>query len=179
MAELETARLRLRQWRDSDYPLVAQMNADPEVMEYFPSTLDEQQTREAVDRYRSGIEERGWGFWAVEQRANGEFIGIVGISPVADELPCAPAVEIGWRLRKASWRQGYAGEAARACLDYAFDTLGLEEVVAITTIGNAPSRAVMRSLGMHDSGEDFVHPRVDPDSPIADHVLYRIGRDER
>ena len=97
---LETERLRLRQWKDEDYPAYARLNADPMVMRYFPSTLSEQQSHEQADKLRSLITERGWGGWAVELKASGEFIGISGLHTQAGDsgIPHAPLTEIVWLL---------------------------------------------------------------------------------
>ena len=125
----------------------------------------------AIDCHMS---EQGWGLWAVEIPGVAEFIGLVGLNPADDTLGY-PAVEVGWRLAAEHWGRGYAPEAAIASLAYGFDTLALEEIVALTSVGNAKSRRVMEKIGMtHDPGEDFDHPRVPKESPRCRHVLYRI-----
>jgi ribosomal-protein-alanine N-acetyltransferase len=138
-------------------------------------------TREESDALVERIEERferdGFGWWAAEIVATGEFIGFVGLAPVGTDLPCGPTVETGWRLAQEYWGHGYATEGARACLAHAFGPLGLDEVVAFTAVGNQRSRAVMERLGMtHDPAEDFDHPAVPAGSPVARHALYRIER---
>jgi RimJ/RimL family protein N-acetyltransferase len=174
--ELDTARLRLRQWWETDLPPFAAMNADPAVMRYFPHPL----TREASDamarKLRLLIEERGWGFWAVEIRGGDPFIGFVGLRVPSSALPFSPCVEIGWRLGAAHWGHGYATEAALAALSFAFDQLLVTEVVAFTAIENWPSRRVMVRLGMKESME-FDHPDVPTGNPVRKHVLYRLVPD--
>lgn len=100
----------------------------------------------------------------------------MGLYAVPDDLPCAPAVEVGWRLARQYWGCGYATEAASAAVVFAFETLGLEEVVSMTSTINERSRRVMERLGMRrDPADDFVHPRVAEGSPLRQHVLYRIA----
>ena len=176
MAELRTERLLLRQWRDADLAPFAALNADPQVMEHFPSPL----TREHSDAFaascRERIAERGWGIWAVEVVASGEFIGFVGLNEPRFDAHFTPAVEVGWRLARSAWGHGYATEAAEAALAYAFDELRLDEVVSFTATTNVRSQRVMQRLGMtHDESDDFDHPRVD-DPRIRRHVLYRVSR---
>ena len=176
MAELRTERLLLRQWRDDDLAPFAALNADPEVMEHFPARLTRHESDAFVAFCRDRIAERGWGLWAVEVVASGEFIGLVGLSEPRFDAHFTPAVEIGWRLARSAWGFGYATEAARAALAYAFDELRLDEVVSFTATTNLRSQAVMQRLGMtHDELDDFDHPRVD-DPRLRRHVLYRLPR---
>lgn len=119
------------------------------------------------------IDERGWGFWPVEERASGRFIGFVGLHVPSDELPFSPCVEIGWRLAKSYWGLGYATEAARAVITFGFEQLHVGELVAFTAIANLKSRAVMERLGMQFSAE-FDHPQVAMESGLRRHVLYRL-----
>src|SRR5690554_5342958 len=172
---LETERLRLRQWKLADYKPFAELNADPGVMRYFPRTLNETESNRLAQRLEASIAKRGWGFWAVERKKDRCFIGIAGLSSV-DNLPCSPSVEIGWRLARTVWRQGYGTEAAQAALHFAFATLGLEEVVAFTPVGNRASRALMEKLHMRDSRRNFAHPELPHGHPLGEHVLYRIAR---
>lgn len=186
LAELSTARLRLRGWRDSDYAPFAALNADPEVMRHFPAPLARTASDAFADRCRAAIDERGWGLWAVEVSGDpaaatheGAFTGFVGLNVPSFDAHFTPAVEVGWRLAERFWGRGYATEAATAALGYAFGELGLDEVVSFTTVGNDRSRRAMERLGMHrDPAEDFDHPSLAADDPIRPHVLYRLTRDE-
>jgi RimJ/RimL family protein N-acetyltransferase len=172
--ELRTDRLLLRQWRESDLEPWAEFSADPEVMRHFPSTHTREQSEALARDLFYGIEERGWGLWAVEVIGDAPFIGFVGLSVPGFEAHFTPAVEVGWRLGREHWGHGYATEAARASLAFGFDELGLEEIVAMTTVENLRSRRVMERLGMsHDPADDFDHPRF-PDWPERRHVLYRL-----
>jgi RimJ/RimL family protein N-acetyltransferase len=175
ISELKTERLLLRQWRESDMPPWAAMNADPAVREFFPQVLTDEQSAGSVAAFRAELAERGWGWWAVEVIATGEFAGFAGLDPVDEELPFG-GVEIGWRLARAAWGYGYATEAGRACLDYGFEVLRLPEILAITAAGNVRSRAVMHRLGMtYDPADDFDDPTV-PAGPLRHSVVYRIKR---
>jgi ribosomal-protein-alanine N-acetyltransferase len=175
--ELTTERLLLRRWRDADREPFAAMCADPEVMRYFPGTRSRAESDASVDRFQAGLAERGYGLWAVEVRATGAFAGFVGLNPAPDEVPAAPAMEIGWRLARAFWGRGYAPEAARAVLDHAFGPLGFTELVSFTTITNAKSRRVMEKIGMtHDPADDFDNPGLKTWADTR-HVVYRLTAD--
>jgi RimJ/RimL family protein N-acetyltransferase len=174
---LTTDRLLLRPWLDADREPWAAMSADPEVMRYFPAMLTREESDAFVDRARQGFAERGWGWFALEERATGAFAGVAGLAPVRFETHFTPAVEIGWRLARPAWGQGFATEAARAAVTFAFGELGLDEVVAIAVPANERSLAIMRRLGMtHDPADDFAHPLVPRDHPLCGCVLYRLTR---
>lgn len=169
--ELGTDRLVLRSWRVQDRAPFAALNADPVVMEHFPSTLTTEQSDAFVDFVQAAIDARGWGIWAAERREDGAFIGFIGITPVSFESDFTPAVEVGWRLARPYWGCGLATEGGRAALDFAFATLGLERVVAFTAQSNQRSEAVMLRLGMHEAGE-FDHPRIPDGHRLRRHLLY-------
>lgn len=172
---LTTDRLILRQWRDDDKAPFAAMNADKDVMRFFPSVQSRQQSDSGVDRLRGHIEEYGFGFWAAALRESDRFVGMIGIQHASAEVPCAPAVEIGWRLDKSVWGQGLAPEGARAALAYGFAAEGLEEIVSFTAAINTPSARVMEKIGMvRDKAGDFDHPLVAAGHLVQPHILYRI-----
>mgnify|MGYP000088032746 CR=1 FL=1 len=174
---LETERLILRDWRNADRAPFAAMNADPAVMEFMPSRLTREQSDALVDRFSEMLEAKGMTFYALVERASGAFIGAAGLFPVG-QLPFAPAVEIGWRLRAESWGKGYASEAARACLAQGFGPLGLDQIVAYTAAPNLRSQRVMERIGMsRDAAGDFDHPALPEGSALRPHVLYRMQRD--
>ena len=179
MSELSTPRLWLRQWRASDLPPFAALNADPLVMEFMPGRLSPAESDRLARGCGEEIARRGWGFWAVERRESGAFIGFVGLDVPSFEAPFTPCVEIGWRLERASWGQGFATEAGRECLRFAFESLVVEEVVSFTVPLNRRSRAVMERLGMsRDAAGDFDHPRIPAGHPLRRHVLYRLRRED-
>ncbi|MFF0340059.1 GNAT family N-acetyltransferase [Kribbella sp. NPDC004875] len=178
MAELQTDRLVLRRWRDSDLEPWAAMNADPEVREHLGDLLTREQSDASVARFQAEFDERGYGWWAVQVRTTGEFIGFAGLDPVDDGMPFE-GVEIGWRLARSAWGHGYATEAARASLAFGFETLELSEILAVTTATNLRSQAVMRRIGMtRDPADDFDDP-TEPEGPLRPNVLYRIERSAR
>lgn len=147
-------------------------------MEHFPALLGRADSDAFVDRIEDAFERDGIGLWAVEVTATGEFIGFAGLWRVGFDSHFTPAVEIGWRFARSAWGHGYASEAARAALAYAFDHAGLVEVVSFTARSNLRSQAVMRRIGMvHDADDDFDHPRLDDGHPLRGHVLYRISVD--
>jgi RimJ/RimL family protein N-acetyltransferase len=172
---LRTSRLLLRRWREADLAPLAAINSDAAVMEHFPCTLTEPQTTAMIQRIEACFEQRGYGLWATERIQDAQLIGFVGLNPVPQELPFAPGVEVGWRLGRAFWGQGYACEAARAALAFGFGELGLDQVVSFTSHQNIRSRRLMERLGMsRDPSEDFEHPRLPPGSKLRAHVLYRM-----
>jgi len=172
---LRTERLILRNWKESDFGAFGDMCSDPEVMRFFPSTLSVAESLEVALKIKSLIDSRGWGFWAVEIPDKHDFIGFVGLHTPKNNLPCSPCVEVGWRLAKAYWGNGYATEAAQAALDFGFDALGLQNIVSFTAALNVPSIAVMKKLGMQNTGLDFGHPDVPDASNLKHHVLYSIS----
>jgi ribosomal-protein-alanine N-acetyltransferase len=173
---LETDRLHLRPWRDSDREPFARMNADPRVMQYFPSTLTRAASDATVDYIRVRTETNGFGLLAAALRDTDTFIGFIGLAIPSFESHFTPCVEIGWRLAAEYWNQGFATEGARAVLHEAFHTLGLAEIVSFTAETNLPSRRVMEKIGMsHDPRDDFDHPKLPTGHPLRRHVLYRIS----
>lgn len=173
---LSTERLLLREWRQEDLAPFSRLNVDSDVMRYFPSVQDERQSAAAIKRISGHFDDYGFCFWAAELKETGKFIGFIGMQHAPADLPCAPAVEIGWRLDKAVWGQGLAPEGARACLLYAFSKLALGEVVSFTALSNQPSQRVMEKIGMkRDEKGDFEHPAVSAETGLREHVLYRIG----
>jgi RimJ/RimL family protein N-acetyltransferase len=175
--EVRTERLLLRRWCATDLEPYAALNADPEVMEYFPSTSSRAQSQADVEIFEARFEELGYGLWAVEVPGVADCIGFIGLNPATFDAPFTPAVEVGWRLARSHWANGYATEGARAALRFGFDTVGLDEIVSFTTPSNVRSWHVMEKIGMRrDPGDDFDHPRVAEGHPLRPHVLYRISR---
>jgi len=173
---LETQRLVLRRWDESDREPFAVMNADPDVMRYFEAPLSRAQSEALVDRIGTVFASYGFGLWAVEVKGGPRFVGFTGLAPLNPLVPY-PGIEVGWRLARSAWGRGYATEAAQASLAYGFDVAGLDEIVSVTAVANSPSRAVMERLGMtHDPAEDFDHEALAPDSPLRRHVIYRLSR---
>ena len=176
MIMLETPRLRLRAWEESDREPFRRMNADPRVMEFFAAPLSSEESDAMIVRNQAHTAQHGFGFFTVELRDTGELIGLAGLSRVPFEAHFTPCVEIGWRLAASHWNRGLATEAARECLRYGFEQLALAEVVAFTVPANLRSRRVMEKLGMtRNAADDFDHPRLPEGHPLRRHVLYRTG----
>jgi RimJ/RimL family protein N-acetyltransferase len=175
--QLETPRLLLRRWQEADHEPFAEMNADPVVMQYFEAPMTREQSDEAIDRYLAAFDRDGFSFFAATLRDTGAFAGTIGLQTMRDVVPNLPqpAVEIGWRLTQSAQGKGYATEGARAIVDYAFNQLSLNEVVAITALPNQPSRRVMEKLGMtHHPELDFDHPRVPTGHQYQRHTLFSL-----
>jgi len=170
---IETARLVLRGWQEADRAPFRAMTADPEVMRFLgPSSAAEADA--AVDRMIATQAGHGHCFWAVERKADGQFLGFCGIMP---PRPPLQETEIGWRLARHAWGQGYAREAAEASLAWAWANLPVPAVMAITVPANERSWRLMERLGMTRQPEDdFDHPALAPDDPLRPHILYRIQR---
>lgn len=176
--ELRTDRLLLRRWRDEDRPLIAAVNADPLVMATLGPPMTRAESDAAIDRTEAFFEQHGYGLWAVELVAEpGSCLGFVGLSVPRFEAAFLPGVEVGWRIASERWGHGYAPEGARAALAFAWDVLGLDEVVSFTAVINTKSRRVMDKVGLvRDPDGDFEHPNVPAGDPLRPHVLYRVRR---
>jgi len=172
LAEYKMQRIELRQWTNADLEPFAEMNRDPEVMRYFPGLLTRAESDASVERLRRGIDERGWGLWAVE--VDGMFAGLTGLNVPRFEAAFTPCVEIGWRFRREFWGRGLAYRAALQALDFGFTSIGLAEIVAFTAVQNERSRRLMERLGfVRDVDGDFDHPAIAEGHPVRRHVLYR------
>jgi RimJ/RimL family protein N-acetyltransferase len=174
---IRTERLILRRWTDADRAPFAALNADPVVMEHMQGLLSRESSDAFVDRIERHWEEHGWGLWAVEVPGVAPFVGYVGLWP-ADYLADG-MVEVGWRLARAYWGNGYATEAAREALRVGFEEVGLDEIVSFTVPQNVRSRRVMERIGLRrDAVGDFDHPRVDPVAypHLVAHVFYWLAR---
>ena len=170
----ESERLGFRQWLDNDLDPWAALVADPEVMEFFPSTQTREEAAAFIERMRALQAERGFCFWAVEEKVSRDFIGFIGLGAPRFESTFTPCVEIGWRLAKKYWDKGYATEGARACLEYGFRNFGCDSILAFTAIPNKRSERVMQKIGMEYFG-NFEHPSVEPGHPLRPHIIYKIN----
>lgn len=150
------------------------MGADPRVMEFFPSTYDRVQAEASASRMRERLDRNGYGWWVLEVKGGPAFAGVIALQDVPFEAHFTPALEVGWRLIYEQWGHGYATEAARAAIDFAFSDLGRTEVVAMTAAINLRSQRVMQRLGMtYDATDDFENPLPDVGDRLRPHVLYR------
>lgn len=179
MIILKTKRLILRTWKEEDLDPMLAVNQDLLVCEFLPKIGNRAATKTLIRRFMNHYKKNGFTAYAVELKSNGEFIGFVGLLVASFEAHFTPAVEIGWRLSSQHWGQGYATEAAKAVVDFAFTILKLEEIVSFTVENNIRSRRVMEKIGMqHDPHDDFNHPKLSKNSPLCRHVLYRLSRRE-
>lgn len=169
----ESSRLGFRNWKEEDLIPFAQLNVDPDVMEFFPSLLTKEESDAAAARYQKEIDEKGYGLWAAELKSTKEFIGFIGFHEATFESEFTPCIEIGWRLHKKYWNQGFATEGALKCLTLAKNFFTVSDIYSFTAAINKRSERVMQKIGMQKEGE-FDHPRVPQQSPLRRHVLYKI-----
>jgi len=170
---LKTERVALRTWEDSDLEAFAEMNADPEVMRYFKTALNKAESKQLLQRLKEHYQTHGYTYFAAETVKAQEFIGFVGLAyQTYENPPYTPYVDIGWRLKRASWGKGYATEAAFACLKFGFEPLELETIYSVTPLQNLASERVMQKIGMTKIDE-FEHPKIPDGNPLKTCVLYR------
>lgn len=174
---IETDRLTLRGWQDSDVAPFHAMCNDPDVMRYLGPPLSLEDAAAARTRQNGILASHGYCFWAVERKADGAFLGFCGLKPGPEGTPIHGKVEIGWRLRREAWGAGYAREAAEASIAWGWANTDAPEILAMTNIGNVRSWGLMERLGMvRDLEGDFDHPAVPIGDPLRPHILYRIKR---
>ncbi|MGH6993269.1 MAG: GNAT family N-acetyltransferase [Caulobacteraceae bacterium] len=178
VVEIETPRLRLRAWREADRRAWLAMMDDPEVSRWLGGPFASAENEASFNRFKTALEGRGWDLWACERMADGAVIGAIGVRPVFRDHPLAGSIEVAWRLGRPFWGAGYASEGAAAAISWAFDHLGVNEVVAFTSQANLRSRAVMERIGMvRDPGRDFLHPNLAKGHPLRAHFVYVARRE--
>lgn len=170
---IETERLILRPWLKDDILPFSAINSDEEVMEYLPKCLSLEETVQFYNRIVAEHDRFGYGLYAVETKSDGLFIGYVGFHHFDFDAGFSPGVEIGWRLAKEYWNQGYATEAAKACLDYARINHLFNEIYSFTTVGNHRSERVMQKIRMSRVCF-FTHPSLPEGHKLKPHVLYKL-----
>lgn len=166
-------RLGFRNWLDTDLEKMAAINADSRVMEFFPSLVDREGTVSFIDRMKLQLAQKGYCYYAVDDLADQDFIGFIGLSTQTYEAPFTPCVDIGWRLKTDTWNKGLATEGAKRCLLYAFKNLGLKEVFAIAPVLNLRSERIMQKIGMQKLYE-FVHPLLHNDDRLKNCNVYSL-----
>lgn len=173
---IETDRLILRPWREGDLATFARHTSTPAVMRWLGPPMTAEQLEATEQRNHKLQAEHGHCFWIVERKTDGEMLGFCGLK-IADapNCPVVGDVEIGWRLREDAWGQGYAREAATASLDFAFDTLGVDRVIAQTVVGNSASWGLMERFGMTRRADlDYDDPRCSGElNPTIIYILER------
>lgn len=176
---LRTERLIMRPFNADDREAFATINADQQVMEHYPSPLTRAESDALMDRINASFRERGFGVWALELGSSKALLGYTGLAVPTWENHLTPCVEIGWRLGREHWGNGYASEAARAALEVAFTDLGLAEVLSFTSLPNHRSARVMQRIGMRrDEASDFAHPNLPAEHPLSRHIVYRVSASE-
>ncbi|MEE9437962.1 MAG: GNAT family N-acetyltransferase [Saprospiraceae bacterium] len=173
----KSERLGFRNWTNNDLREFTEINADPEVMEHFPSTLSEKETEDLIQRLKKHFEEREYTYFATEILKTGELIGFIGLAYQTYETEFCPATDIGWRLKKTAWGKGYATEGAEKCIEYAFEELKISKIFSVCTVNNRNSENVMKKIGMTKKGE-FNHPKL-KDYPEYERCLwYEINKND-
>lgn len=167
-------RLGFRNWKTSDIDKMAEINANKQVMEFFPSTQTAEQTALFIERMQQLLARTGFCYFAVDALEDGKLIGFIGMAEQTFDAAFTPCIDIGWRLHPDVWGKGYATECAKACLEYAFHTLKLKKVYAMAPAINQKSIAVMQKIGMHYV-TNFMHPLLLSDERLKDCVLYEIN----
>ena len=155
----KSARLGFRAWKNEDLEEFAKLNADELVMEYFPATLSKAEVVNLIERLKKQHTENGFTYYATEILESKEFIGMIGLALQTYEADFTPAIDIGWRLKRSAWGNGYATEGAKRCLTYAFQDLEIDKIIAVCTSKNQKSENVMKKIGMTKKGE-FTHPSL-------------------
>jgi len=172
---MRTERLLMRRWQDSDREPFAELNADPETMRFFRSTLAQEESDRLMDVLEERFDAQGYGLWALEIAETGQFIGFTGLNPMPVDVPGAGGMEVGWRLARPVWHHGYATEAARAALDVWFENLKQTQIYSMTSVLNEPSQAVMRRLGLTEYAR-WDDPHLPEGNPLRPSVTYRLIR---
>jgi RimJ/RimL family protein N-acetyltransferase len=171
----KSERLGFRNWTEKDLTEFAKINADLDVMEYFPEPLTENETSDFITRLQNHYEKNGYNYFATEILKTGELIGFIGFAYQDYETEFTPATDIGWRLKKTAWGNGYATEGAKKCLEYGFNKLNLGKIISVFTEKNIKSENIMKKIGMKKVGE-FNHPKLKEYPEYEKCVCYEINK---
>ncbi len=171
----KSERLGFRNWTTIDIPLMAEINADKEVMKHFPKTATHTETKEFIEKMQTMFTEKGFCYFAVDLLEDSSFIGFIGLSVQHFEAEFTPCIDIGWRLSKSYWKKGYATEGAKKCLEYAFKELNLSGIKAIAPLINLSSINIMEKIGMEKQLE-FKHPKLLNNKRLVNCACYEIGQ---
>ncbi|MEO9802604.1 MAG: GNAT family N-acetyltransferase [Reichenbachiella sp.] len=172
----KSQRLGFRVWQDTDIAKMIKISSDPNVMEFFPAIASAKQTTEFVGRMKIMFDEKGFCYFPVDELSSGNFIGFIGLCYQSYKAEFTPCVDIGWRLSPSYWNKGYATEGAQACLEYAFNKIGLKNIKAIASKINVKSIKVMEKIGMKKQLE-FNHLAVAHDKRLKSCVCYEIANE--
>lgn len=168
-----SARLGFRRWQETDLDAFTAINTDPEVMRFFQRPLPKADTQAMMERMERLYEEKGFCYFAVDDLESQTLIGTIGLGWKTFEADFTPTVDVGYRIGKAWWNQGFSTEGAAACLDYARQ-LQIPKVVAMASIGNLASIQVMKKIGMQH-WKEFDHPELQDSPGIQRCTLYQIS----
>ncbi len=169
-----SARLGFRTWLDEDLEPMSAINADPAVMEFFPSTQSIEQTKGFIERMKKHQAERAYCYFAVDELSNHQFIGFIGLAYQTYETPYSPFVDIGYRLAQKYWNKGYATEGSLRCLRFAKETMAIEDIYSVAILQNVKSMHVMKKLGLSKIDE-FDHPALSDYPAIKRCAIYHIN----
>ncbi|MBC1374325.1 GNAT family N-acetyltransferase [Listeria sp. FSL L7-0091] len=172
MIYFETVRLIARDYLVSDYLPFSQMNADKKVMKFFPATLTQKESNALLDRNQEELNSLGYGLFAIEVKTTSEFIGFTGFHEATFKAEFTPCTEIGWRLKRSAWNQGYATEAALGALSFAKGISAINEIYSFTATCNKASEQVMKKIHLTKVA-NFEHPALVNGDPLKPHVLYK------
>ena len=171
----KSARLGFRNWKEEDLVEFAKLNADEAVMEHFPKTLSNNEVIEFIGRLKRHFKENSFTYFATEILETKEFIGMIGLARQKYKTKFTPAIDIGWRLKRTAWGKGYATEGAKRCIEYAFNDLAINKIIAVCTVKNGKSENVMKKIGMTKKGA-FNHPELRNHPEYEKHFCYEIIR---
>ncbi len=173
----QSTRLGFRNWTNDDLNEFAKLNADPAVMEHFPGLLTREETKAFIERLKHQHEKTGYTYFATAILETGEFIGFIGLGFKDFKAAFTPATDIGWRLKKSAWGKGYATEGAKRCLEFAFETLKLEQIISICPLKNVHSERVMKNSGM-EKQVVFKHPQLQAFPELEMCSCYQLSRNQ-
>ncbi|NJB72913.1 RimJ/RimL family protein N-acetyltransferase [Saonia flava] len=171
----KSERLGFRNWNETDLTEFSKLNADMKVMEHFPKPLTKNQTAKLIQRFKNHYEKNGHTYFATDILESGELIGFIGLAFQDYKTDFTPAVDIGWRLKKSSWGNGFATEGAKKCLEFAFNQLKINYVISTCTEKNYKSENIMKKIGMEKIGE-FDHPELNEYPEYKKCVCYGINK---
>ena len=176
MIRLETKHLILRQWKEDDLFFYANLTSNKQVMKFFPKLLNKDESDKAAKKFMGLLSKKAWGFWVVEEKSSGKFLGYAGLHAPQTKFPFSPCVEIGWRMYDEYWNNGYVEEAGEEILKCAFDFIGLSEIVYFSSVHNLRAQKLVQKLGMQKEEATFNHPFVEIGHHLSEHYLYKIKK---
>lgn len=172
-----STRLGFRNWEESDIPELVKINQDDDVMAWFPKKPSPEETIRFIHRMQYTFHKKDFCYFAVDTLSDGAFVGFIGLNEQTFPSDFTPCVDIGWRLKKAAWNNGYATEGARACLAYGFTQVNLNQIAAMAPVVNARSQNVMKKIGMKKV-TNFTHPELLSYPHLRECVLFSLTKSQ-